>query len=138
MIALIWDQWRDVKHPTQSSDDTIPAYSDYTIVSIPTYDFDGNTRAGRRYLYQLMETSYDLNSYINSTVPFPDRKALLRKLYFRTQSSLCNNRQVWSLSDQIRAHADRVGFNLSSETIETGKAILTQAMQAHPMTEAHL
>jgi len=47
---------------------------------------------------------------------------MLRKLYFRSHSSLCHNRQVWLISDKIRTHADQLGFGLDANTINEGMA----------------
>jgi len=136
LVPLLWSSWRNVDIPTSSISDTTP--KEPLINSIPRYAFDGNTRAGRRYLYWLVEQSSDLKHYLTDVMSFADRKALLRKLYFRARSSLCADRQVWSISDDIRTHADQVGFGLDANAINDGKRILNAALLAHPMTEAQL
>ncbi|MEP6342273.1 MAG: hypothetical protein ABJ275_03085 [Maricaulaceae bacterium] len=135
VAALLWEHWLNVQTPPKGVMDQLGPVE--TIGGIPRYAFDGNTRAGRRYLYGLSEQTPDLKAYLYD-VSFADRKALLRKLYFRTHSSLCANRQLWSVSDDIRDKANQIGFGLSAQTINEGKRILSAALLSHPMTEAHL
>jgi len=136
LIPLLWNDWREYEEFTQAVSDYMePSVS---IRTIPRYAFDGNTRAGRRYLYGLVQKSTELKTYLHDVIDFSDRKALLRKLYFRSHSSLCASRQVWPISNEIRHHADQVGFGLDAKTIAEGKRILDAALFSHPMTEAHL
>lgn len=136
VIPLLWSRWRDVIEPTLSRHDDLKPHSELN--SIPRYALDGNTRIGRRYLYGLAERSPELKRYLHEAVSFADRKALLRKLYFRSYSSLCHNRQVWDISDKIRTHADQIGFGPDAQTINTGKRILEAAIRSYPMTEIDL
>jgi len=136
MIPLLWNEWREKTAKSKAVSDRIEPQE--LLSSIPRYTFDGNTRTGRRYLYWLWEQSPELKSYLEDVIDFADRKALLRKLYFRSHSSLCRNRQIWSVSDEIRTHADQIGFGLDAVTINEGKHILDNALSTYPMTEAHL
>ena len=136
MVPLLWNEWRETNTPTKAvSDDIVPQE---LISGIPRYAFDGNTRTGRRYLYWLWEQSPELKIYLEDAIDFADRKALLRKLYFRSHSSLCTNRQVWGVSGDIRTHADQIGFGLGAIIINEGKHILDNALRSYPMTQAHL
>ena len=136
IIPLLWNEWRETTAPTKAVSDYIEPQDH--ISGIPRYAFDGNTRTGRRYLYRLKEQSPELKTYLEEVIDFPDRKALLRKLYFRSYSSLCENRQIWSVSDNIRIHADQIGFGLDANSINEGKRILEAALKSYPITEAHL
>jgi len=110
----------------------------YPIGSIPRYAFDGHTRAGRRYLYWLVNQSSDLNQFLHDVVPRVDRNALLRELCFKTMSALCVDRQAWDVTDDIRREADQVGYGLAAASVCEGMQILRSSMNAYPMTEKHL
>jgi len=136
LAALLWNEWREKPEPHKAVSDSLAPKD--LIGAIPRYAFDGNTRTGRRYLYWVLQQSPELKSYLEDVIGYADRKALLRKLYFRNQSSLCANRQVWAVSDDIRRHADQIGFGLTADVINDGKGILSKALLQYPMTEAQL
>ncbi len=136
LIPLLWSAWRGISEPTHSITDNLTKSP--LLRSVPQYAFDGNTRMGRRYLQWVSEQSSELSQYLAEVISYPDRKALLRKLYFRSYSSLCSERQVWFVSDKARSHADQVGFGLTPQTIDQGKHILSTALRSYPMTEAKL
>ncbi len=136
LTALLWHGWQEggaADH--QQSDDF---GHDYEIASIPRYAFDGNTRSGRKYLYWLSSIDDDLSCYLRNTVPKSTARQLLRKLYFRSKSSLCANRQIWVTGRKIRNRADMVGFGLSADAMAEGAIQLGMAMLRYPMSEEHL
>ncbi|MEP3226305.1 MAG: hypothetical protein ABJO01_10040 [Parasphingorhabdus sp.] len=136
LTALLWQEWNDQRSVDQRSSDDFG--HDYEIASIPRYAFDGNTRSGRKYLYWLSSVDEDLSGYLKNAVPKSMSRQLLRKLYFRSKSSLCANREIWPTGHQIRNRADRIGFGLSVDTIAEGLEQLGIAMLRYPMSEEHL
>ncbi len=135
-IPLLWGDWMKMAEPLSSTADN--GLQSYPIASIPRYAFDGHTRAGRRYLYWLVNQSSDLHEFLHDVVPKADRNALLRELCFKTISALCVDRQAWEATDSIRHKADQVGYGLTPASIRQGLQILQSSMNAYPMTEKHL
>ena len=70
--------------------------------------------------------------------PPPDRDAIVREMYFRIESSLCDKRLDWPIGNAARKRADEVGLGLDAPTFTAGTVILRQALIAMPMTEADL
>ena len=136
MVLPLWTEWRKASEPTRAQSDKGLGTS--KIATIPRYAFDGNTRTGRRYLYWLAKQSPELGQYLTNVIVRTDQNALLRKLYFRTNSSLCADRQVWDVADKVRQRADQIGFGLTAAMINEGKQILKLALNQYPMTEKHL
>ncbi len=133
LTALLWHGWEEeAPADLQQSDDF---GHDYEIASVPRYAFDGNTRSGRKYLYWLASIDNDLSDYLGSAVPKSKARQLLRKLYFRSKSSLCANRKLWVTGNVIRSRADVVGFGMSSDVITDGVERLGIAMLRYPMSE---
>lgn len=135
-IPLLWNDWRQVSEPLGVKSDN--DLSTYQLGTIPRYAFDGHTRAGRRYLYWLVNQSTELREYLHTVISKADRNALLRELCFKTISAMCTDRQAWDVTDRIRHQADQVGYGLTAAQVSDGMRILQTSMNAHPMTEKHL
>jgi len=112
--------------------------SEHSLAGIPRYVFDGFTRAGKRYLKKIARNHRELQIYLEQAAPPPERDELVREIYFRIESSLCDKRLDWSIGNKARRRADEVGFGLQPEAFNAGKDILRQALTEMPMTEADL
>lgn len=113
-------------------------FSENLLSGIPRYAFDGFTRAGKRYLKKLARVNAPLEQFLVETISSTDRDALVREMYFRIESSLCDKRLDWSVGNEARSRADEIGFGLEADTFNAGKSILRQALIELPMTEADL
>ena len=112
--------------------------SEHSLKGIPRYVFDGFTRAGKRYLKKLAREHEPLKQFLAEAAPPSERDAIVREMYFRIESALCDKRLDWSVGREARRRADEVGFGLASESFNAGKIILRQALSEKPMTEADL
>lgn len=111
---------------------------DHSLADIPRYAFDGFTRSGRRYLKRIARAHSGLRDFLAQVAPPPERDELVREMYFRIESSLCDKRLDWDVGSAARRRADEVGFGLQPEVFNAGKIILRQALNEMPMTEAEL
>ena len=109
-----------------------------SLYEIPRYAFDGFTRAGKRYLKKLVRQYNPLKSFLAQAAPVSERDALVREIYFRIESSLCDKRLDWAIGNEARRRADEVGFGLDASAFNVGKIILREAISEMPMTEADL
>ncbi len=113
-------------------------FLEHSLAGIPRYAFDGFTRAGKRYLKKIARQHKVLQAFLAQVAPPPERDELVREMYFRIESSLCDKRLDWSVGNEARRRADEVGFGLEPEIFNAGKVILRQALTDIPMTEADL
>jgi hypothetical protein len=121
-----------------TSDFTVDQLDHHTVATVPSYAFDGFTRAGRRYLKSIARRHSGLSKTLNHAEVGALALQLLRKLHFRTTASLVDKRLDWHLGQQFRDEADRVGFGLPVDLIEDGKFQLLDAMRQYPISEADL
>jgi hypothetical protein len=102
---------------------------------VPEYAFDGHTRAGCRYLRKLAKTHQGLWLWLHEHVSEELHLAMLKKLFFRSVSSQCDQRQAWGEIERYRQRADSVGYCLDSEIFCAGLAIFKDALAAFPVRE---
>ena len=136
--AFVPTFWRDY-----ASADNLPFVADgefleHSLAGIPRYAFDGFTRAGKRYLKKLVRQYNPLKSFLAQAAPVSERDALVREIYFRIESSLCDKRLDWAIGNEARRRADEAGFGLDASAFNVGKIILREAISEMPMTEANL
>lgn len=112
--------------------------SEHMLRGIPRYVFDGFTRAGKRYLKSIPRRHNELSSFLAQISPPPERDAIVRNMYFRIESSLCDKRLDWPIGLEAHKRAGEVGFDLMPETYRAGLQILRDALTVYPMTEADL
>ena len=136
--AFVPTFWRNY-----ASVDILPFVADgefleHNLAGIPRYAFDGFTRGGKRYLKKLAREHVPLKEFLAQAAPTPERGALVREMYFRIESSLCDKRLDWAIGNEARRRADEVGFGLDASAFNVGKIILREAISEMPMTEADL
>ncbi|MEP1231233.1 MAG: hypothetical protein ABJG88_11195 [Litorimonas sp.] len=134
-IPTFWRQY--------ASEDLLPfvadgEFLDHNISGIPRYAFDGFTRAGKRYLKKIAREHSELKTFLAQSAPPSERDAIVREMYFRIESSLCDKRLDWTVGSEARKRADEVGYGLDADIFNTGKGILRDALLSLPMTEADL
>ena len=130
--------WRDYAQGDYISFVADGEILEQSLSGIPRYVFDGFTRAGKRYLKKIAREHEGLKTFLTQSVPPSDRDALVRKMYFRVESSLCDRRLDWPIGNAARWRADEVGYGLEAKTFNAGKAILREALNDMPMTAADL
>lgn len=111
---------------------------EHRLRGIPRYSFDGFTRAGKRYLKSIARRHNELSSFLAQVAPPLERDPIVRNMYFRIESALCDRRLDWPIGLEAHRRAGEVGFDLTPEIYTTGLQILRDALTAHPMTEADL
>ena len=126
-----------------ASADILPFVADgefleHSLAGIPRYAFDGFTRAGKRYLKKLARNHGPLKEFLAQAASAPERDALVREMYFRIESSLCDKRLDWAIGNEARRRADEVGLGLDVSEFNAGKIILRNALTQLPMTETDL
>ncbi|MDB2438666.1 hypothetical protein N9W89_08130 [Hellea sp.] len=134
-IPIFWRDYASGNYITFGADGGI---SKHELRGIPRYVFDGFTRAGKRYLKKIAREHQPLKQFLEEAAPTPERDAIVREMYFRIESSLCDKRLDWSVGNEARLRADEVGFGLTPKAFNAGKVILRQALTELPMTEADL
>lgn len=134
-VPTFWRQYAQANFLPFVADGEI---SEHSLAGIPRYAFDGFTRAGKHYLKKVARDHSGLQEFLAQVAPPPERDALVREMYFRIESSLCDKRLDWPIGNEARRRADEIGFGLEAETFNAGKAILRKALAQMPMTEADL
>ena len=136
LSAMMFGEWNKRPYNTAVRSDDFGFT--YKIDRVARYAYDGNTRAGRKYLDWLSSTDDGLADYLGHIRSKNTQRKLIRKLYFRSKSSLVANRVDWKVGNRLRERADQVGYGLSVNQIEEGKKLLAIAMLRYPMSDEHL
>jgi len=130
--------WRDYAQGDFLSFVADGEFSEDSLCGIPRYAFDGFTRAGKRYLKKIARKHDKLSQFLAQVAPPPEHDEIVREMYFRLESSLCDKRLDWPIGNEARRRADEVGFGFDPATFNTGKAILRTGLIEMPMTETDL